>query len=698
MHIVEYGKDTTYMLVFSNGVIDSIREQFRECIVIDLQAKTVPTTKRFLTELETEIAEYNPSRILAIGTVASKVLLKERYTDIRKCHGGLFAMSDGSIVVPVYEQYASRDIERAKTLQYEVPEYIEVTDLPTLQGDVYLDIETDSLEANTITSIQIGDNTNVYYIANPSAKLLSDLYYYLLHRGIASYKLIGHNLLSFDLPALAKHTGKDWLAIPEVYDTMILAHNRGLKPLGLKHLTTMYTSVNNPDAYAQAAHSFDTVYAVADIVATRALYQRLVRKGIRPIDNLTMQTAIVFQRAHQRGIAVNRDTLITEQQKLQVDIDTYMESLEEYGLINWQSNKEVSDFLTAMGVPLTELTQGGNYSVASKALEDFRDWEVVDTLLKYRESTKLLSTFYDKYVAMTADGNNTIHPEILITGTDTGRSSSRNPNIQQTSSDVKKVFVSRYEQGYIASFDLAQSELRCAAILSGDSNLADDLNSGDMHKKTAASAFGIPESEVTKDKRQLAKMINFGNILYLGSVKGIANRSGADEKLLEKVSQAAKERYHVFTSWQEYQIQRFTKTMKLVDTFGRIRDLEPVKANGYGNGLGSVKRAIVNTPVQALSAYLCYYLGNYIEDRMPGTFIANVHDAVYCDIPATKVDEFRIVCIEAFEYLNHIPELNTLPGWYLVSVQGELTFADTMNDYGVDIDTLLTSKKEYNEQ
>jgi DNA polymerase I-like protein with 3'-5' exonuclease and polymerase domains len=692
MHIVEYGNDTSYMLVFSNGVIDRIREQFRECIVIDLQAKTVPTTKRFLAELETEIAEYNPQRILAIGTVASKVLLKERYTDIRKCHGGLFSMTDGSIVVPVYEQYAERDIERAKNLQYTVPEYSEVIELPTLEGDVYLDIETDSLEANEITSIQIGDNSNVYYIASPSSKLLSDLYDYLsLRKGS---KIIGHNLISFDLPVLSKHTGKDWLSIPEVYDTMILAHNRGLNPLGLKHLTTMYTDVNNPDAYAKSAHSFDTVYAVADIVATRALYQRLVRKGIRPIDNLTMQTAIVFQRAHQRGIAVNRDTLLAEQYKLQVETEQLWDRLEEYGFINWQSNKEVSTFFNDMGIPLIEQTASGQYSVASKALEDFRDWQVVDILLKYREATKLLSTFYDKYVAMTADGTSTIHPEILITGTDTGRSSSRSPNIQQTSSDVKKVFVSRYEGGYIASFDLAQSELRCAAILSGDSNLADDLNSGDMHKKTAASAFGIPESEVTKDKRQLAKMINFGHLLYLGGVKGIASRSGADEELLEQVGKAAKERYHVFTSWQEYQIQRFTKTMKLVDTFGRIRDLEPVKANGYGNGLGSVKRAIVNTPVQALSAYLCYYLGNYIEDRMPGIFIANIHDANYFDIPATKVDEFRIVCIDAFEYLNYIPELNSLPGWYLVSVQGELTFADTMNDYGVEIDTLLTSKKE----
>jgi DNA polymerase I-like protein with 3'-5' exonuclease and polymerase domains len=333
-------------------------------------------------------------------------------------------MADGSIVVPVYEQYVDRDIERAKTLQYEVPEYYEVTDLPTLQGDVYLDIETDGLEANMITSVQLGDTRNVYYIANPLTSMLTDLYDYLSSKGS---KIIGHNLISFDLPALSKHTGKDWLVIPELYDTMILAHNRGLKPLGLKHLTTMYTDCNNPDAYAKAAHSFDKVYAVADIVATRALYQRLVRKGIRPIDNLTMQTAIVFQRAHQRGIAVNRDTLLTEQNKLQVETEQLWDRLEEYGLINWQSNREVSDFLTAMGIPLTEKTPGGNYSVSSKALEGHREWDVVDTLLKYRESTKLLSTFYDKYVELTADGTSTIHPSMLVTGTDTGRSSCKDP-------------------------------------------------------------------------------------------------------------------------------------------------------------------------------------------------------------------------------------------------------------------------------
>jgi DNA polymerase-1 len=404
-----------------------------------------------------------------------------------------------------------------------------------------------------------------------------------------------------------------------------------------------------------------------------------------------MRTAITFQKAHTIGIAVDKVKLASERDKVVTEIEELYKTLVFFADINWNANKEVSNALVEYGVPLKEKTASGTqYSVASSALEPYREYDIVNTLLRYRELNKLLSTFYDTYVELTKD-TDTIHPEFLINGTDTGRASCRKPNIQQVSSEVKKIFVSRYEGGFIASFDLAQSELRCAAMLSGDKNLADDLNSGDMHKKTAASAFGIPESEVTKDKRQLAKMINFGNILYLGSVSGIAKRSGADEKLLEQVSKAAKERYHVFTSWQDKQIMRFIKPLKLVDTFGRIRDLTLVKEYGYGNGLGNVKRAIVNTPVQALSAYLCFFLGNYIEDRMPGTFIANIHDANYFDIPQDKVDQFRAICVDAFEHLNYIPELNKLPGWDLCKVQGELTFSDTMNDYGVEIDTLLSS-------
>jgi DNA polymerase I-like protein with 3'-5' exonuclease and polymerase domains len=692
MNIIEYGNDTTYMIVFSNGVIDSIREQFIECIVIDLQAKTVPNTKRFYAELETEIEEYNPDRILAIGTVASKVLLQERYTDIRKCHGGLFSMTDGSIVVPVYEQYADRDIERAKILQYEVPEYSEVTELPTLEGAIYLDIETDSLEANTITSIQIGDNSNVYYIASPSSKLLSDLYDYLLLR--KGDKLIGHNLISFDLPALSKHTGCDWLDIPEIYDTMILAHNRGLKPLGLKHLTTMYTDVNNPDAYAQAAHSFDTVYAVADIVATRALYQRLVRKGIRPIDTLAMQTAIVFQRAHQRGIAVNRDTLLTEQYKLQVETEQLWDRLEEFGFINWQSNKEVSEFLTDMGIPLTELTQGGNYSVASKVLEDHRDWQVVDTLLKYREATKLLSTFYDKYVELTADGTSTIHPSMLVWGTDTGRSSCKDPNLQQVPTEVKGVFVSRYEGGSIAQFDLAQSELRCAVLVSGDTTMSEALQNSDYHRTVASNAFGVPYDEVSKEQRQIAKVISFAGILYGGSAKGIAQSTGASVDVLEKAVLNVKNTFSHLAQWQDEQIARAYRTHKIVAHYGFIRDVSSM-VDGTVYWKGRVKRAAMNTPIQGLSAFICYELCCYIDrelENMNSCFIAQVHDSVFIDVYPGEEDRIEDICKEAFQYLNDT-HLNKLPGWNLIAVEGKLSYNRTMKDESEEV-IKLTSERD----
>ena len=66
----------------------------------------------------------------------------------------------------------------------------------------------------------------------------------------------------------------------------------------------------------------------------------------------------------------------------------------------------------------------------------------------------------------------------------------------------------------MVSIDYSQIELRIAAILSGDEKLIEIFKNGeDVHSGVAARVFGVPQSEITKDMRRKAKVINFG-ILY----------------------------------------------------------------------------------------------------------------------------------------------------------------------------------------
>lgn len=77
-------------------------------------------------------------------------------------------------------------------------------------------------------------------------------------------------------------------------------------------------------------------------------------------------------------------------------------------------------------------------------------------------------------------------------------------------SDIKDMFISRWNEGVILNCDFSQLEVIVLAILSNDSQLKDDIQSGkDMHVVRAAELFGIAEKDVTKKQRKIAKAFAF---------------------------------------------------------------------------------------------------------------------------------------------------------------------------------------------
>jgi hypothetical protein len=110
---------------------------------------------------------------------------------------------------------------------------------------------------------------------------------------------------------------------------------------------------------------------------------------------------------------------------------------------------------------------------------------------------------------------------------------------------------------------------------------------------------------------------------------------------------------------------------------------------------GRVKRAAMNSPVQGLSAFICYELCCYIDralENMSSCFIAQVHDSVFIDVYPGEEDRIADICKEAFQYLNET-HLNTLPGWGLIAVEGELSYNRTMKDEAEEVIKLTSERK-----
>ena len=129
-----------------------------------------------------------------------------------------------------------------------------------------------------------------------------------------------------------------------------------------------------------------------------------------------------------------------------------------------------------------------------------RDIPFLKMLSARQNLTKDLGTYYMRYDPRKKDyvgmltcvmDDGIIHHSLNHTSTITSRLSSSNPNLQNVprgdKSEVKKMFTSRFDDGYMLEIDYSQLEVVVQGVLSGDKNLCDDLNKGiDFHCKRVA--------------------------------------------------------------------------------------------------------------------------------------------------------------------------------------------------------------------
>ena len=178
-----------------------------------------------------------------------------------------------------------------------------------------------------------------------------------------------------------------------------------------------------------------------------------------------------------------------------------------------------------------ELTPGRKgktgYSTDGKVLRAIRsDHEIVPAIEEWRELTKLVNTYLGPLPALIGDDGR-LHTTINQTVAATGRLSTSSPNLQaipirtELGREIRSAFVA--EPGHrLLSADYSQIELRILAHVSGEPRLREAFQRGeDIHTATAAEVLDKDPATLTKDERNVAKMINFG-IVYGISAFGLS--------------------------------------------------------------------------------------------------------------------------------------------------------------------------------
>ncbi|MCG3708679.1 DNA polymerase I [Aliarcobacter butzleri] len=258
---------------------------------------------------------------------------------------------------------------------------------------------------------------------------------------------------------------------------------------------------------------------------------------------------------------------------------------------NINSPKQLGVLLfETLGLPTAKKTKTG-YSTDEAVLNGLiNEHEVIPLLLQYREAYKLQSTYIEPLLELASKSDdNRIHTSFLHTGTATGRLSSKNPNLQNipTKSDstiqIRKAFIPK--DGYkLVAVDYSQIELRLLAHFSQDKALVEAFeNDLDIHYQTAVKIFG---EENAKEKRGIAKSINFGLLYGMGSKK-LGETLGIPSK---EAKQYIDSYFEAFKSVKDY--------LKSIEDFAHI--------NGYVKTLLNRKRLFDFNSANAMmkAAYL----------------------------------------------------------------------------------------------
>lgn len=314
--------------------------------------------------------------------------------------------------------------------------------------------------------------------------------------------------------------------------------------------------------------------------------------------------------------------------------------------------------------------KGAEREVILLALREVQDPDTVafvEGILEYRQISKLLSTYIDGALKHVGDDGR-IRSDFMLTGSDTGRLASRDPNLQNIPTLVGPIVRRGYiapEGWTLAEIDYSQLELRIAAFYSRDVEMIRAYREGlDIHKIVASNMFKKPIDDITYLERYMAKYVDFG-IIYGRSAPSLASgwemeyivEQGGTAWTVPEAEIFLREFLDGFPQlrdWIKHQHTKITKLRYTETPTGRRRRFPYLDRVNIGN----VQRQSVNTPIQSLASDICLYNVIALTEKLPrdeAQVVSTVHDAIYVLIRNDVLAKWLPFCIRTMETNLPIP-------------------------------------------
>ena len=396
-----------------------------------------------------------------------------------------------------------------------------------------------------------------------------------------------------------------------------------------------------------------TEYAGEDADIALRLWQRLkprlAQENVaRVYERVDKPLVPVLARMEQRGIKVDRDYLARLSSEFSKDIQSLEERIYEAacGPFTIGSPQQLGEVLYGrLGLKGGRKGKSGQYSTDVTELERLASEGVAcaTLVLEWRQLTKLKSTYTDALQAVINNATARVHTSFSLTGAQTGRLSSNDPNLQnipirtEVGRKIRDAFVA--DPGHVLlSADYSQIELRLAAHMADVPQLKEAFRAGhDIHSMTAEELFG----RVDRDTRNQAKTINFA-ILYGSSAWGIAGRLGLPKDEGKAIIDRYYERFPGIRAFTHSTLSfvrehGFTQTL-----FGRKTHFEPNIRSPNPSIRAGAERAAINAPIQGSSADLIKRAMARMDEALADAGLSDVrmllqvHDELVFEVPEGK--------------------------------------------------------------
>jgi DNA polymerase-1 len=510
---------------------------------------------------------------------------------------------------------------------------------------------------------------------------------------------VGQNL-KYDLTVLRRHG----IEVAPYDDTIVMSFDldagqslagHGMDEAARVHLNHQCISFKdvvgsgkNQISFGEVPLDRATEYAAEDADVTLRLWKRfkarVANEGASRVYELVDRPLVgVIAGMEFEGIKVDREAL----SRLSAEFTAGIAALEaEIHDIAGQpfaigSTQQLGAILfDKMGYKGGKKGKSGAYSTDVTILEQLKAQSapIAAKVLEWRQLSKLKSTYTDALQAQINKDTGRVHTSYSLTGAQTGRLSSTDPNLQnipirtEVGRQIRHAFVAEPGNVILAA-DYSQIELRLAAHMADVPALRDAFAAGeDIHAATAEQLFG----EVNRDTRGRAKTINFA-ILYGISRWGLAGRLEISADEAQDMISRYYERFPGISVYINETIEKARRLGYTETLFGRKtwfpRITAPIQHERQG-----AERAAINAPIQGTSADIIKRamarMGPALEAAGLGgvKMLLQVHDELVFELPESDVEAASTVIRRVMETAAEpivklsVPlgvEIGTGPSW-----------------------------------